>query len=114
MISDAVLINTKLEVTTPHFVLNKAKIIFMILAIVLAVLIGVQVYLANFLATQGQKALDLELKIKNLQEINKDLKMRVDQKGSLNEILEKSKELGFKKPGSFLFVKENSIVADKM
>jgi hypothetical protein len=40
--------------------------------------------------------------------------MQISQKGSFKEVLEKSKELGFKKPESFFFVKENFIVAEKM
>ena len=114
MVSDAVLINTKLEVATPSFALNKARIILVILAIILFALIGLQLFLANYLATQGQRASDLEVKIKNLQEANKDLKMQISQKGSFKEVLEKSKELGFKKPESFFFVKENFAVAEKM
>jgi len=114
MIADAVLLNTKVDVSIGSFGWSKARAILVILAIVLFCLIGFQFFLANYLATQGQKASELESKIKSLQEENKGLKMQIDQKGSLKEILEKSKEFGFKKPENLLFVKENFAVAKKM
>ena len=113
MVADAVLTNTRVEVATSSFVLTKARFVLVILAIILFALIALQLFLANFLATQGQRASDFEAKIKNIQEANKDLKMQISQNGSIKEVQEKSKELGFKKPGNFFFVKENFIVAEK-
>jgi cell division protein FtsL len=111
MITDAVLTNTRVEVSPTSIVLSKAKFIFIILAIILFILIALQLFLANYLAIQGQRTSEVEAKIKSIQEANKDLKREISQKGSLKEVLEKAEKLGFKKPQKFFFVKENSAVA---
>lgn len=113
MISHTVLADARIGLSS-GITVTKARLVFVILAVILFILIGIQLVLANHLAAQGQKASDLEAKIKKIEEENKDLKMQINKQGSLKEVQEKAERLGFKKPQKFFFVKENFPVAGNL
>lgn len=98
--------------TQPETKTRFSKIVAL-LAVVATFLIGAQLFLSNYLATQGGKLAGIEAEIVRLEQENRDLKTKISTAGSVNFILENALALGFEKPTKFFFVKQNLALSQK-
>ena len=70
----------------------------------MGVLVGVQVYISNQIATSGTTLSQLEAKAVSLEEENRKLLATNIERMSLHELAEKAKTMGFVEPATILHI----------
>ncbi|MBI4039577.1 hypothetical protein HY388_02005 [Candidatus Daviesbacteria bacterium] len=70
-----------------------------------------QLVLANHLATQGRTMAKIEEQVGILEEENQELQNQKAKITSIGHIAQESQRLGFYKPGSFLYISSQTVVA---
>lgn len=75
------------------------------------VLLAAQLLMSGTLAGKGGELAQIEGKMKKLERENNHLRQEVSQQGALHKIAARAQELGFVKPGEFLYINLTDTVA---
>ena len=86
---------------------GKLKFLLVLVGLLIFGLVAIQLVLANFLATQGEKIATLEKGISDVDLENKILRSQIATQGSISRILDKAKAQGMEKPQKFFFVSDS-------
>lgn len=90
------------------------KPVLFILFTFVVILISLQIILSNQLAAKSERLTKILAEIEGLERNNRDLKVQIYQKGSILELKEQAKSLGFVEPVKFFFVKQSFLVAENL
>lgn len=89
-----------------------AKPVVFLLIISILVLVVVQLILSNQLAGSSGRLSKILTEAAVIERENRDLSVKIYQKGSISNLKEQAESFGFSEPKKFLFVKKNFLVAE--